>query len=130
MGKQASTQGDVYSFGVLLLEIVAGKRPTDVLFHEGSTLHEWVRSHYPQKLDSIIERTILRIAPASIPAYCKKIWSVVIVELIELGLMCTQYNPSTRPIILDVAHEMARLKQFLSNPSSLLIEEEEKHHPS
>ncbi|KAJ9141158.1 hypothetical protein P3X46_031730 [Hevea brasiliensis] len=125
MGKQASTQGDVYSFGVLLLEIIAGKRPTDVLFHAGSSLHEWVKSHYPHKLDLIIEEAMLRIAPSAMPAYCNKIWSVVIVELIELGLMCTQYNPSTRPIMLDVAHEMARLKQFLSNPPSLLIEEEE-----
>ncbi|KAF2310442.1 hypothetical protein GH714_010197 [Hevea brasiliensis] len=73
----------------------------------------------------IAPEAMLRIAPSAMPAYCNKIWSVVIVELIELGLMCTQYNPSTRPIMLDVAHEMARLKQFLSNPPSLLIEEEE-----
>ncbi|KAJ9162935.1 hypothetical protein P3X46_022667 [Hevea brasiliensis] len=130
MGKQASTQGDVYSFGVLLLEIIAGKRPTDVLFHEGSSLHEWVKSHYPRKLDLIVEEAKLRIAPSAMPAYCNKIWNDVIVELIELGLMCTQYNPSTRPTMLDVSYEMGRLKQYLSNPPSLLIEEEEEEDAS
>ncbi|OAY46833.1 putative leucine-rich repeat receptor-like serine/threonine-protein kinase At2g24130 [Manihot esculenta] len=126
IGRKASTQGDVYSFGVLLLEIIAGKRPTDVIFQEGSSLHEWVKSHYPRKLEPIIEEAMLRIAPPTMPAYCNKLWSEVIVELIELGLMCTQYNPSTRPTMLDVAYEMGRLKQYLSNPPSLLMHNNEE----
>lgn len=116
----------MYSFGVLLLEIIAGKRPTDVIFQEGSSLHEWVKSHYPRKLEPIIEEAMLRIAPPTMPAYCNKLWSEVIVELIELGLMCTQYNPSTRPTMLDVAYEMGRLKQYLSNPPSLLMHNNEE----
>ncbi|KAF8392999.1 hypothetical protein HHK36_021240 [Tetracentron sinense] len=123
LGKSASTQGDVYSFGVLLLEIVTGKRPTDVLFHQGSSLHEWVKSHYPYKLEPIVEQALLRSPPPDGPAYSRKIWGDAILELIELGLMCTQYTASTRPTMMDVAHEMGRLKQYLSNPSTLTIEE-------
>ncbi|KAJ8750743.1 hypothetical protein K2173_015924 [Erythroxylum novogranatense] len=122
MGKRASTQGDVYSFGVLLLEIITGRRPTDVLFDEGSSLHEWVKSHYPSKLKPIVEQAVLKCSSPAMPIYYDKIWSEVIVELIELGLMCTQYNPSKRPSMLDVAHEMGRLKEYLSSPLSLLIE--------
>lgn len=123
MGKRASTQGDVYSFGVLLLEIVSGRRPTD---HEGSSLHEWVKSHYPHKLEPIVKQALMRYSPAAIlmpTAYYDKVWRDVILELIELGLMCTQYNPSTRPTMLDVAIEIGRLKHYLANPPSMLTGE-------
>ncbi|KAL0340206.1 UNVERIFIED_CONTAM: putative leucine-rich repeat receptor-like serine/threonine-protein kinase [Sesamum radiatum] len=123
MGKHASPQGDVYSFGVLLLEMVTGKRPTDVLFREGSSLHEWVKSRYPNKLGPIVEEAMVRYAPRDLVPYDRKIWTDVIIELIELGLICTQHNPSTRPTMLDVAHEISLLKQYLCTPSTLLIEQ-------
>ncbi|CBI36558.3 unnamed protein product, partial [Vitis vinifera] len=123
LGKRASTQGDVYSFGVLLLEIVTGKRPTDVLFHDGSSLHEWVKSQYPNKLEPIVEQALTRATPPATPVNCSRIWRDAILELIELGLICTQYIPATRPSMLDVANEMVRLKQYLCNHSSQMIEE-------
>ncbi|KAK1395834.1 Protein kinase domain-containing protein [Heracleum sosnowskyi] len=118
MGSQASTEGDVYSFGVLLLEIVTGKRPTDTIFQEGSSLHEWVKSQYPCKIEPIVEQALLRYAPHASLVPVDRLWCDVILELIELGLLCTQYSPLTRPTMDDVAHELARLKQYLSGPSA------------
>ena len=123
MGKHASTQGDVYSFGVLLLEIVTGRRPTDVLVHEGSSLHEWVKRQYLHKLDNIVEQALKWCSPSGMPSHYYKMGQDVVLELIELGLLCTQQNPSTRPSMLDVAQEMGRLKDYVSNPSSLPLEE-------
>ena len=120
----------MYSFGVLLLEIVTGKHPTDVLFHERSSLHEWVKSHYPHKLEPVVKAMLERCAPQTTQVYDKRIWCDVVLELIELGLICTQYNPSTRPTMSDIAQEMARLKHCLSSPSTtLLIEEEARAKP-
>ncbi|KAL6984933.1 hypothetical protein U1Q18_018314 [Sarracenia purpurea var. burkii] len=125
LGKRASTQGDVYSFGVLLLEIVTGKRPADAFLHHGSSLPDWVKSIYPHKLEPVVEEALQRCAPprAAIAGDGKRRRDVIL-ELIELGLICTQYNPSTRPNMSDVAHEMARLKQYLSSsPSDMAFEE-------
>lgn len=127
MGKKASTQGDVYSFGVLLLEIVTGRPPTDVLVHEGSSLHEWVKRQYPYKLDNIVDKALQRLSHYYSEQHDRKIWQDVVLELIELGLLCTQHNPLTRPSMLDLAQEMGRLKDYLCNnnsSSSLLIDGE------
>lgn len=37
-----STNGDVYSYGILLLEMFTGKKPTDDMFSGEMSLKEWV----------------------------------------------------------------------------------------
>ena len=38
-----STLVDVYSFGILLLEMFTGKRPTDAMFRDNFNLHNYVK---------------------------------------------------------------------------------------
>ncbi|XWS35084.1 hypothetical protein CRYUN_Cryun21dG0095700 [Craigia yunnanensis] len=41
LGSKASTSGDVYSFGILLLEMFIAKKPTDGMFKEGLSLNKF-----------------------------------------------------------------------------------------
>ena len=43
MGNKVSTNGDIYSYGILLLEMFTGKRPTDNMFKDNLNLHDFVR---------------------------------------------------------------------------------------
>ncbi|KAF0901973.1 hypothetical protein E2562_011803 [Oryza meyeriana var. granulata] len=114
LGGHPSPQGDVYSFGVMILELITGKRPTDVIFHEGLTLHDWVRRHYPHDLAVVVARSWLTGAAAAVAVDGAAVGYDVVAELIDLGLACTQHSPSARPTTVEVCHEIALLKEDLA----------------
>ncbi|CAN6450118.1 unnamed protein product [Victoria cruziana] len=116
MGKQASTEGDVYSFGVLLLEMITRRRPTDVMFREGLTLQDWVREHCSEEMEPFAEDFFAVAPPTKDRGDCTaEAWWHTTMELVELGLMCTQTSPSMRPTMIHVADELGRLKEFIQH---------------
>ncbi|KAJ4704465.1 Receptor-like protein kinase [Melia azedarach] len=50
-----SILGDIYSFGILLLEIVTGKRPTDDMFNDDLSIHRFVSMALPDHVMEIID---------------------------------------------------------------------------
>ena len=60
MGNKVSTYGDVYSFGILLLEIFTEKRPTDKIVQESLNLHDFVKAALPERILDIVDPILLR----------------------------------------------------------------------
>ncbi|KAE8671962.1 hypothetical protein F3Y22_tig00111877pilonHSYRG00227 [Hibiscus syriacus] len=60
MGCELSTKGDVYSYGILLLEMFTGKRPTDEIFKEGLSIHNFVSDAFPDRMVEIIDHILLQ----------------------------------------------------------------------
>uniref|UniRef100_A0A453DL21 Receptor kinase-like protein Xa21 n=1 Tax=Aegilops tauschii subsp. strangulata TaxID=200361 RepID=A0A453DL21_AEGTS len=54
-GSKISTEGDVYSYGVIILEMLTGKRPTDELFKDGLSLYKFVEDSFPEKIGEILD---------------------------------------------------------------------------
>ncbi|XP_023768872.1 probable LRR receptor-like serine/threonine-protein kinase At3g47570 [Lactuca sativa] len=55
MGSKISTCGDIYSFGILMLESFTGKRPTDSMFSSSLNLHDFVKIAMPYKVMEITD---------------------------------------------------------------------------
>ncbi|XP_062157014.1 putative leucine-rich repeat receptor-like serine/threonine-protein kinase At2g24130 isoform X2 [Alnus glutinosa] len=116
-GSNPSTKGDVYSFGILVLEMVTRKRPTDDMFGGGLSLHKWVKSHFHGRVERVVDPSLVA-ALRDLSPLVKKMKEVAIGELIELGILCTQESSSTRPTMLDAADDLDRLKRYLTGDTT------------
>lgn len=59
MGGKPSKDGDVYSYGILVLEIFTGRRPTEDMFKDDFNLHNFVKMALPERLEQIVDPTLL-----------------------------------------------------------------------
>ncbi|KAJ0088564.1 hypothetical protein Patl1_31672 [Pistacia atlantica] len=116
---EVSTYGDVYSFGILLLEMLTGRRPTDDMFREGLSLHSFVKMSAPDQVADIVDSTILEEAlqvqdcrGILQPTLQGKIHETL-VSLLRLGLQCSAELPSERKQIKDVTVELQEIKKLL-----------------
>ncbi|XP_040378033.1 putative receptor-like protein kinase At4g00960 isoform X2 [Oryza brachyantha] len=108
-----SVKLDVYSFGVLILEIITGRRNTDVfesVQEEPSTLLSYVWDHWSKGTPSeAMDEWLQRQAPV-----------IEVLKCLHLGLLCIQENPVDRPTMLKVLimlHGDASSFESLSRPA-------------
>ena len=59
MGDETSIEADAYNYGILLLEMFLGKRPTDDMFKDGLNLHNFAKTTLPEKLVQIVDPILL-----------------------------------------------------------------------
>ncbi|QHO27340.1 uncharacterized protein [Arachis hypogaea] len=112
-GGSVSPQGDMYSYGILLLEMLTGKKPTDTIFGEGLSLHKFCKMAIPEGITEIVDSRLLvpfdegerKITPQNIKE--------CLVSFARIGVACSEEFPSQRMNIKDVIMELQAIKQKL-----------------
>ncbi|XP_019160238.1 PREDICTED: probable LRR receptor-like serine/threonine-protein kinase At3g47570 [Ipomoea nil] len=54
-----SSMGDVYSFGILLMEVFTRRKPTDEMFHGDFTMKKWVSDSMPDAIMEIVDSNLV-----------------------------------------------------------------------
>ncbi|XVF79023.1 hypothetical protein PTKIN_Ptkin14bG0186100 [Pterospermum kingtungense] len=99
-----STKGDVYSFGILLMETFTRKKPTDEIFTEEMNLKRWVKESIPYAIVHAIDSNLLNIGERESLAA-----KDCVLSILQLALECSTESPEER---IDMKEVVARLKKI------------------
>jgi len=112
-----STCGDVYSYGILLLEMITGKRPTDDMFKDGLNLHSYVRMSLPDFVGEVADPILFRDVEETDADASHKMNHIRDNKILEsltsitaVGVACSVDSPRERMDIRNVAAELLRIR--------------------
>ncbi|ESQ30686.1 hypothetical protein EUTSA_v10011300mg [Eutrema salsugineum] len=102
--KRVSQKGDVYSYGVVLLELITGKAPSNsVMNEEGVDLARWVKSVVRDEWRrEVFDSELLSLATED---------EEMMAEMVQLGLECTSQHPDKRPEMAEVVRKIENLRR-------------------
>lgn len=122
---RVSTKGDVYSFEILILETITGKKPTDEMFAENSSLRQWVNDVFPDSILKVVDSnllnsegleegqsSLLEVEYPSMKYQCQS-------SLMELGLACSKELPKERISMKDAEVRLKRMKKDLNAQTTI-----------
>ncbi|XP_028052818.1 receptor kinase-like protein Xa21 [Camellia sinensis] len=114
MGSEVPAYGDIYSFGILMLEMFTGKRPTDEIFKDGLSLHNFVKEALPGSVSEISGPILFQTEREEKENIIRSEKIVECLSLIlEIGVNCSSNLPRERMEINDVASKLYFIKDTL-----------------
>ena len=116
---QVSRKGDVYSYGVFLLEMFTGLSPTSDMFRDNLNLHNYVADALPQRAMEITDHVLLHERESHNSSQDSlhernRIFQECLETIYCIGLACSVEEPRRRMSIDKVATQLPSIrKNFL-----------------
>ncbi|WOK97971.1 systemin receptor [Canna indica] len=90
---RCTIKGDVYSYGVVLLELLTGRRPTDSMDFGDDNLVGWVKQHSKLRISNVFDPELLKDDPSL---------ELELLEHLKIACACLDDRPYRRPTMLKV----------------------------
>lgn len=100
---QVTVPGNVYSYGVVLLEILTSKLPVDEVFGEGVDLVKWVHTA-PARGETPEQIMDPRLSTVSFA------WRRQMLAVLKVAMLCTERAPVKRPRMKKVVEMLQEAK--------------------
>ncbi|XP_028117107.1 probable LRR receptor-like serine/threonine-protein kinase At3g47570 [Camellia sinensis] len=120
MGSKESTEGDVYSYGILLLEMFTGKRPTDDMFKDSLNLHNFVRLALPHQVADVADPMLFRGGEEETSTQnlrkrsCSRSEKIrdCLISIMQIGVNCSAELPKERMNISAVVAQLHSIRNI------------------
>ncbi|KAM3317140.1 hypothetical protein ACQJBY_035015 [Aegilops geniculata] len=104
-GNEVSVYGDTYSYGIMLLELLTGKRPTDGGFLQDLNLHSYVEIALRDQATDLVDLCLL-----SSPGEGTEMRASCITSVLHIGILCSKEPPTDRMQIGDATRELLTIR--------------------
>ncbi|KAF5471070.1 hypothetical protein F2P56_011542 [Juglans regia] len=119
VGNEVSTHGDIYSYGILLLEMFTGRRPTDI-FQGSLSLHSFVKTALPQGVVEIADPILFHEREEETTRNNGQNNNIIrrnktqecLVSIFQIGVACSAERPEERMNIKDVVAGLNLIRKF------------------
>ena len=112
-GNEMSILGDVYSYGILLLEMFTGKWSTDDMFKDGLNLHDFVKTALPDQVIDILDPILLWEREDNQNQIRSPKIQECFILIFGIGVSCSREFARERMNMSDVVNELHLIKEKL-----------------